>query len=179
MPLNICSDHITRSEPNNWHCKLQSRNQQLTKSVWEESTSDYHLNYKQQLNSIQQIQLQMMTEITLLKKPISCSSGRQVTMGSSSTYKLSDRETKSYSKARGSNSAVSGPSDHFWEPTFLFYSLTYRSVLCFMTISMPMIFNMYKSRKWQEEKAYDYNSFIQQILIECTWHCSKDWLEKK
>lgn len=27
-----------------------------------------------------------------------------------------------------------------------------------------MIFNMYKSRKWQEEKAYDYNSFIQQLL---------------
>lgn len=116
-----------------------------------------------------------MTEITLLKKPISCSSGRLVTMGSASIYKLSEKQSHIQSKRLQlcMPRTISGPSDHFWEPTFLFYSLTYRSVLCFMNINMPMIFNMYKSRKWQEEKAYNYNSFIQQILIECTWHCSK------
>lgn len=57
---------------------------------------------------------------------------------------------------------LGGPIDHSWEPTF--DSLAYRFVLGFLNTSTPMIFNMFEGRKWQEEKAYNYNSFILQML---------------
>lgn len=110
----------------------------------------------------------MITEITLLTRPMSYSSGGQVTLGEAPlllncrTEKWSHIQTQEAPTLPTTN--ASAPLDHTWEPAF--DSLAYRFVLDFLNTSTPMIFNMFKGKKWQEEKAYNYNSFIQQILNE-------------
>lgn len=118
-----------------------------------------------QLNSIQQLQLQMITEITLLTRPISCSSGAQVTLWEAPLLINCQRNEAIFKHKRLQLCPplmLGGPIGHSWEPTF--DSLAYRFVLGFLNTSTPMIFNMFEGRKWKEEKAYNYNSFILQML---------------